>query len=111
MARIRALLVVALAAVRLSAAELDQAVESLRQRRKSTYPVGAVEEDRGSGDQYVEAGEPTSVEVIDELAERLETLVPTVSADSLNGLDFVEHEHETGTSTLLEHGEETAEEP
>ncbi len=54
-------------------------VQALRQRGRALDALGAVEEGRGAGDQHVEAGVAPAVQVVDELAQRVEALLAAVA--------------------------------
>ena len=76
-------------------------MQPLGQRLEPMDALGPVEEGRGPGDDKVETGESAGVDLVDELPERVETLIPDVAPDPLDGLDLVEHDqhpHVTGVS-------------
>ena len=57
--------------------EID--VQPLGQRRQPLHALRAVEEGRRAGDQQVQAGEPAAVDLVDQLAQGVEALLPHVA--------------------------------
>ena len=90
------------------AAEVD--VQPLGQRLQPPDALRAVVERRGSGDDQVQARVPPGVDLVDELPQRVEPLLPHVAADPLQGLDLVEHQHEPGIAGVAEDGQQSPEE-
>ena len=73
--------------------------------------MGAVEERRRAGDQQVEAGEAATVDLVDELAQRVERLLAHVGPHPLQRLDLVEDQQETGVAGVAQDREQPLQEP
>ena len=56
-------------------------VQPLGQRRQPLHALRAVEEGRRAGDDQVQAGEAPAVDLVDQLAQRVERLLAHVAAD------------------------------
>jgi hypothetical protein len=61
-------------------------------------------------DEQVEARKAAFVDIVDELAERIEALVPGVTAHALHGLYFVEYHVEPGVTDVAQHGQQPGQE-
>src|SRR4051812_18918026 len=79
---------------------LEVDVQPLGGRLQPADALRAVVEGRGAGDDQVQAGEATGVDLVDELAQGVEALLADVAADPLQGLDLVEHEDQPGVARV-----------
>ena len=70
------------------------------------HALGAVVERGRTRDDQHEAGEATGVDVVDELAQRVEGLVAGVRAYPLQGFHLVEDEQQAGVAAVAQHGEQ-----
>ena len=84
--------------------------EPLGQRRQPLHPLRPVEERRRAGDEQVQTRETAGVDLVDELAQRVEGLVADVAAHPLQRLDLVEHEQQARVAGVAQHGEQPLEE-
>jgi hypothetical protein len=69
-----------------------------------------VEERRRAGDDQPQAGETALVDVVDELAQRLQALVPGVGAHALHRLDLVEDDQEPAEAGVTQHDQQPGQE-
>ncbi len=84
--------------------------QPLRERRQALHALRAVVERRGAGDAQVQAGKATAVNLVDELAQRVEGLVPGVGANPLQGFDLVEDEQQPRIAAVAQHDEQPLQE-
>lgn len=70
----------------------------------------ALEERGRPGDDEHQPGEPTGVDVVDELPQRVERLVPHVRTHPLQGLDFVQHDDQPVVPAVAQHHEQPLQE-
>ena len=77
-------------------------MEPLRQRFQSLDALRAVEECRRSGRQQVELGEPPAVDVVDQLAQGIQPLLPHVAPHPLKRLDLVEDEDQARVARIFQ---------
>ena len=73
-------------------------VEPLGQRRQALRALGAVVERGCRGDHDVQTGKSAGVDLVDQLAHRVQALLADVGAYSLERLDLVQNEHETSVT-------------
>ena len=67
-------------------------MQPLRKWLQALCALRAIVECAGPSDQQVESRETSRVDIIDELPQGVETLIANVASDSLDGLDFIEHQ-------------------
>ncbi len=84
--------------------------QPLGERRQPLHALLAVEERRRAGDDEEQAGEAPGVDLVDELAQRVEALLPDVAAHPLQRLDLVEDEQQAGVAAVAQHGQQALEE-
>ena len=60
--------------------------------------------------EQVQAGESPAVDLIDQLPQGVQALVPHVAADSLDGLHLVENDQQAGAASVAEDRQQTLEE-
>ena len=70
-------------------------MQALSQRLQSPYTLRSVEEGRGSRGQQVEIRKPSTVDVVDQLPQGVESFLPHVASDSLQRFDFIENQHQS----------------
>ena len=75
---------------------LEVDVQPLGERLQPLHPLRAVEERRRAGDEQVQAGEPAPIDLVDQLPQGVEALVPHVAADPLEGFHLVEDHQQAG---------------
>ena len=67
----------------------------------------AVEERRRSGDDEKQTWKATRVDLVDQLTQRIQTLIPNVSPDALERFDFIEHHQQSRMPRVAEHYQQT----
>ena len=67
------------------------------------HALRPVEERGRAGDDQVQPGKPAGVDLVDQLPQRVERLVPDVAADPLQRLHLVEHQQQPGMARVAEH--------
>ena len=70
----------------------------------------AVEEGRGAGDDEEQAREPPRVDLVEQLTQGVEALLPDVAAHALQRLDLVQHDEQPGMSAVPQHRQQALEE-
>ena len=65
--------------------------------------LGAVKEGWRPGDQQIQTGKSSRVNFINELSQSVQTLIANVTANSLDGLDLIENNQQTGVAGISEH--------
>ena len=85
-------------------------MQTLGERWEALRSLRPVVERGRAGDHEIEAGEATAVDLVDELAQRVEPLLAHVAANALQRLDLVEHEHQARMPAVAQHDEQTLQE-
>ncbi len=88
----------------------DQAMQALCQGLQPLYALGAVVKRRGSRNEQVETGEPSGIDIVDELSQRIEALVPHITSDALNRLDLIEYKIQSGVPGVAQDRQQSLEE-
>ena len=84
--------------------------QPLSERGQPLHALPPVEERRRPGDHEEQPGEALGVELVDELAQGVQALLPDVAAHALQRLDLVEHEEQAGVTAVAQHGQQSLEE-
>ena len=85
--------------------------QPLRERRQPRHPAGPVVERRRPGDDQEQPGVAPGVDLVQELPQGVERLVPDVTADPLQGLHLIQHQQQPGVARVAEHFEQPLQEP
>ena len=81
---------------------LEIHMQPLGQRLQPLHTLRPIEEGRRPGDQQVEIREPPAVDVVDQLPQGIQPLLPHVASDSLQRFDLVEDEHQPRVARILQ---------
>src|SRR5262249_21753804 len=84
--------------------------EALREWGQPLDAVRAIEELRRACDQHVETRVAPAVEIVDELAQRVQALLAVIAAHALDRLDLVQDEQEALAPGLAQDLEQPAQE-
>ena len=84
--------------------------KALGQRRQTLHALLPVEERGCSGEEQVQPREPAAVDLVHELAKRVQRLLADVASHALQRLDFVEDDDESGVVRIAKDGEQPLEE-
>ena len=85
-------------------------MQTLREWREFLQTLRAVEERGRSGDDEKQTGKATSVDLVDQLAQRIQTLLSNVSPDALESFHFIEHHQQSRMPRVAEHYQQTLQE-
>ncbi len=88
---------------------LEVDLEALGERLQSLDALRAFKEGSGPGDQQIEAGEAPGIDLVDELAERVEALVANVAANALDCFDLIQDEEHPHVARVPENREKSLE--
>ena len=70
-------------------------MQALGKRFQSLDTLRTVKECRSSGCKEIKIWKSAAVNIVYQLAQRIESLLPNVATDALQCFDFVENEHQS----------------
>ena len=88
--------------------EID--IQALCERLQPLYTLGTVEEGWGSSDHQIQARETTAVDLVYQLPDGVQALLPNVTSYPLQRLDLVQHEDQSGVTGIAQHHEKPLQE-